>query len=110
VDIDDAIIYRPADMVGDVVPRGVAIVVNPISDATREGVGVSFESDLCIGGVVGLAIIRGRDIHVPFPGTFKSVGDLSVFAGRERDGCCGNDSHHEGVVKILLHNRYVLNV
>ena len=59
VDIDDAIVNFPRNMVGNVIPRSVAIIVYPSSRTTGQAIGVTFECNYSVSGVVGTAIIGG---------------------------------------------------
>ena len=103
--LNGTIVYRPVDVVGDIVPWGIAVVVDPIATATGISTGVFQESDLRIGGIVDATVVSGRDLHVALPSAFEGAGYSGIFTRCESERCDGDDGHQHHVVVNLLHNR-----
>ena len=94
VDADHPVVDPPVDVVGHVVPGGIAVVVDPVPGARGVGEGVAREVDIAVGRLVIGIVVVGIHVGVAFPRALERVGDILVLAAGESQAQCGHYGQH----------------
>ena len=96
VDAYHSVVHSPADMVGHIVPRCTAVIINPIAVARRIAIRVAQETNLCARSIVCYSVPGGGYIHIALPRSFEGVSDIIIFvtACKCECGCCEEQHHH----------------